>query len=54
MTVENLHAEHKVTGGKLVVADVETDGTAITGATISGDFFLEPEEAFFDLSLIHI
>lgn len=50
MTVENLHAEHKVTGGKLVVADVETDGTAITGATISGDFFLEPEEAFFDIA----
>ena len=50
MTVEHLHAEHKVTGGKLVVADVETDGSTITGVTISGDFFLEPEEAYFDLA----
>lgn len=40
------HAEIKVPGGKLVVADVDTDGERIVSAQISGDFFLEPEEAF--------
>ena len=44
------HAEYKVPGGKLVVADLETDGAYITRASISGDFFLEPEEAFEELS----
>ena len=47
---QRFHAEYKVIGGKLVVADVETDGQTITGATISGDFFLEPEDAYFDLA----
>ena len=55
MTNENqepqrFHAEYKVIGGKLVVADVETDGKTITEVKISGDFFLEPEEAYFDLA----
>ncbi|GAA2012566.1 biotin/lipoate A/B protein ligase family protein [Brevibacterium samyangense] len=49
-TREVFHGEHKVNGGKLVVADIETDGRTITGVKISGDFFLEPEEAFFDLA----
>ena len=40
------HFEVKVAGGKLVVADVQEDGTTITDARISGDFFLEPEEAY--------
>lgn len=40
------HFEIKVPGGKLVVADVTEDGHSITQARISGDFFLEPEEAF--------
>ena len=44
------HAEIKVPGGKLVVADVTTDAERITAATISGDFFLEPEEAFESLA----
>lgn len=47
---QRFHAEYKVIGGKLVVADVETDGRTITGVKISGDFFLEPEEAYFDLA----
>ncbi|WP_245579921.1 lipoate--protein ligase family protein [Brevibacterium album] len=47
---ESFHGEHKVPGGKLVVADVTTDGRRITGAKISGDFFLEPEEAFAALA----
>ncbi|GAB3704239.1 lipoate--protein ligase family protein [Corynebacterium nasicanis] len=40
------HFEIKVPGGKLVVADVETDDGHITAAQISGDFFLEPDEAY--------
>lgn len=40
-----MHGEYKVPGGKLVVADVETAQGHITNAQISGDFFLEPEEA---------
>ncbi|MCT1684017.1 lipoate--protein ligase family protein [Corynebacterium appendicis] len=40
------HFEVKVSGGKLVVADLTDDGSAITDAKISGDFFLEPEEAY--------
>jgi lipoate---protein ligase len=49
------HGEFKVPGGKLVIADLTvTDGSApgagvITGASINGDFFLEPDEA-----LLHI
>ena len=39
------HGEFKVSGGKLVVADLTTDGTAITAVSINGDFFLEPDEA---------
>ncbi|VFB07266.1 lipoate-protein ligase A [Corynebacterium striatum] len=40
------HFELKVPGGKLLVIDIEvTDGT-ISSAQFSGDFFLEPEEAF--------
>lgn len=50
MAEQTFHAEHKVAGGKLVVADVVVDGDRITNATISGDFFLEPEEAFFELA----
>ena len=40
------HFEVKVSGGKLVVADLTDDGTEITDAKISGDFFLEPEDAY--------
>lgn len=40
-----MHGEYKVPGGKLVVADIETADGAITEAQISGDFFLEPEDA---------
>ena len=43
---EQDHGEFKVPGGKLVVSDIVTDGSRITGAKISGDFFLEPEGAF--------
>ncbi|SMY11228.1 lipoate--protein ligase family protein [Brevibacterium jeotgali] len=40
------HGEYKVPGGKLVVADLATEGGRIAAAKISGDFFLDPEDAF--------
>ncbi|MEM9967066.1 MAG: biotin/lipoate A/B protein ligase family protein [Pseudomonadota bacterium] len=40
-----MHGEYKVPGGKLVVADVHLQGDSIKDVQISGDFFLEPEEA---------
>jgi lipoate-protein ligase A len=40
-----MHGEYKVPGGKLVVADVETADGRLERVGISGDFFLEPDEA---------
>ncbi|MCL2454720.1 MAG: lipoate--protein ligase family protein [Micrococcales bacterium] len=40
-----MHGEYKVPGGKLVVVDVETAGGALGEVVVSGDFFLEPDEA---------
>ncbi|MEM7439734.1 MAG: biotin/lipoate A/B protein ligase family protein [Pseudomonadota bacterium] len=40
-----MHGEYKVPGGKLVVADVAEAEGRISSVQISGDFFLEPEEA---------
>ncbi|MPV50367.1 biotin/lipoate A/B protein ligase family protein [Pseudactinotalea sp. HY158] len=37
--------EYKVTGGKLVAAEVDVSGGVISRASISGDFFLEPDDA---------
>lgn len=49
-----MHGEYKVPGGKLVVVDLETDGdgedAAISEVVISGDFFLEPDEALLDMT----
>ena len=45
-----LHGEYKVPGGKLVVVDLHVlDGT-FTGVSVSGDFFLEPDEALLDIN----
>ncbi|WJZ17567.1 putative lipoate-protein ligase A [Corynebacterium guangdongense] len=40
------HFEVKVPGGKLIVVDVRVEDDQLTATKISGDFFLEPEEAF--------
>lgn len=40
-----MHGEYKVPGGKLVVVDLEVVGGRLRGVELSGDFFLEPEEA---------
>lgn len=44
------HFAIKVPGGKLVVADLETTDGHISHASISGDFFLEPDEAYEELN----
>lgn len=38
-----MHAEYKVPGGKLVVADLDVTDGRIADVRISGDFFLEPD-----------
>lgn len=40
-----MRGEYKVPGGKLVAADVEVAGGALTEVSVSGDFFLEPDAA---------
>lgn len=39
------HGEYKMPGGKLVVADVAVDRGRLVQVAVSGDFFLEPDEA---------
>ena len=38
-------ARRKVPGGKLLSVRLEHDGDRVTGAELSGDFFLFPEES---------
>lgn len=40
-----MHGEYKVPGGKLVVADLDVVGGRLTNVRVSGDFFLEPDDA---------
>ncbi|CAM3795118.1 lipoate--protein ligase family protein [Isoptericola cucumis] len=40
-----MHGEYKVPGGKLVVVDVETSDDVLAQVRLSGDFFLEPDDA---------
>jgi lipoate-protein ligase A len=40
-----MHGEYKTPGGKLVVADFTVKDGALHGVTISGDFFLYPDDA---------
>ncbi|WP_427017926.1 lipoate--protein ligase family protein [Pseudarthrobacter sp. P1] len=44
------HGEYKVHGGKLVVADLAVDAGRLARVSISGDFFLEPDEALADIN----
>ncbi|MCX6499843.1 MAG: lipoate--protein ligase family protein, partial [Arthrobacter sp.] len=44
------HGEYKVPGGKLVVADLEVVDGALAHVSISGDFFLEPDEALLEIN----
>lgn len=45
-----LTGEYKAPGAKLVVADVTVEADRFTSVVISGDFFLEPDEALARLS----
>ena len=40
-----MHGEYKTPGGKLVVADFTVSDGVLHGVTISGDFFLYPDDA---------
>ncbi|MFC8304689.1 biotin/lipoate A/B protein ligase family protein [Specibacter sp. NPDC057265] len=40
-----LHGEYKVRGGKLVVVDLDSRDGVLSDVRVSGDFFLEPDEA---------
>ncbi len=42
-------ADYKVPGGKMVRIQMELNGDRITNIRITGDFFLHPEEAIFEL-----
>lgn len=39
------HGEYKMPGGKLVVADVAAAAGRLVQVAVSGDFFLEPDDA---------
>ncbi|MBO1269057.1 lipoate--protein ligase family protein [Arthrobacter cavernae] len=45
-----LHGEYKVPGGKLVVVDLDVVDGHLAGVSVSGDFFLEPDEALLDIN----
>jgi len=40
-----MHGEYKTPGGKLVAVDLEVADGVLRDVTVSGDFFLYPEEA---------
>ncbi len=44
------HGEYKVSGGKLVIADLTVEQQSVVAASINGDFFLEPDEALGDIN----
>jgi lipoate-protein ligase A len=45
-----LHGEYKVPGGKLVVVDLDVEDGAFRDVSLSGDFFLEPDEALLAIN----
>ncbi|WP_336713302.1 lipoate--protein ligase family protein [Arthrobacter sp. USHLN218] len=44
------HGEYKVHGGKLVVVDLDEEAGRLANVSVSGDFFLEPDEALDDIN----
>ncbi|MCQ6270865.1 lipoate--protein ligase family protein [Pseudarthrobacter sp. R1] len=44
------HGEYKVPGGKLVVVDLNVVDGRLADVSVSGDFFLEPDEALLDIN----
>ena len=45
-----MHGEYKVPGGKLVAVDVDVEDGRLVRARLSGDFFLEPDDALEDIN----
>jgi lipoate-protein ligase A len=45
MEVPTVHGEYKVPGGKLVVVDFDVEDGRLRHVRVSGDFFLEPDNA---------
>ncbi|MCI2416545.1 lipoate--protein ligase family protein [Saccharopolyspora sp. K220] len=45
-----MHGEYKVPGGKLVVVDLDVVDGRLSDVRLSGDFFLEPDEALEDIN----
>ncbi|WP_281450103.1 lipoyl protein ligase domain-containing protein [Paenarthrobacter nitroguajacolicus] len=45
-----LHGEYKVPGGKLVVVDLDVMDGRFANVSLSGDFFLEPDEALEEIN----
>ena len=45
-----MHGEYKVPGGKLVVVDLDVVDGLMRDVSVSGDFFLDPDEALEALS----
>ncbi|WP_434994379.1 lipoate--protein ligase family protein [Arthrobacter sp. Ld5] len=45
-----LHGEFKTPGGKLTAVDLSVQGGRLTGVSVNGDFFLEPDEALLDIN----
>ncbi|AKU16792.1 lipoate--protein ligase family protein [Luteipulveratus mongoliensis] len=50
MSEGSVRGEYKVLGGKLVAVDVEVADGRLARAAVSGDFFLEPDEALEDIN----
>lgn len=44
-----MRGEYKVPGGKLVAVDVEVENARLSAVSVSGDFFLEPDDALEDI-----
>ena len=45
-----MHGEYKTPGGKLIAVDFEVDDEKLRDVSVTGDFFLYPEEALADLA----
>ncbi|TYC99312.1 lipoate--protein ligase family protein [Arthrobacter echini] len=47
---ERLHGEYKTPGGKLTAVDLSVADGRLSGVSVNGDFFLEPDEALLDIN----
>lgn len=45
-----MHGEYKMPGGKLVVVDLHARDGRLTRVQVSGDFFLEPDDALLAIN----